>query len=58
VLAAAINAGAGTVVVVYSTPLPAASASAPTIPWLPIGGLAIGFALVWLGMRRRRVTAR
>jgi hypothetical protein len=57
VLTAAVRAGVGLATVSYTTPLPAASASAPSVPWLPIGGLALGFALVWFGLRRRRASA-
>jgi hypothetical protein len=52
-----VRAGVGLATVSYTTPLPAASASAPSVPWLPIGGLALGFALVWFGLRRRRASA-
>jgi hypothetical protein len=45
------------VTVSFATPLPAASAIQPPIPWLPIGGLAIGLVLIWFGMRHRRATA-
>ena len=57
VLTAGVRAGAGSVVISYTTPLPAASASSPSVPWLPIGGLAIGFAMIWFGVRRRRSAA-
>ena len=57
VLAAGVRAGDGLVIVSFTTPLPAASASEPSIPWLPIGGLLIGIVLVGFGMRRRRATA-
>jgi glycine rich protein len=57
VLAAGVRAGNGQVAITFTTPLPATSASQPSVPWLPIGGLAIGLALIGFGMRRRRRTA-
>jgi Glycine rich protein len=51
------RAGAGLVTVTFARPLPAASASQPPIPWLPIGGLAIGLTIILFGLRRRRATA-
>lgn len=56
VLAAGVRVGAGVVTVTFSTPLPAASASEPSFPWLPIGGLVGGLAVILLGLRHRRST--
>jgi hypothetical protein len=57
VLTAGVRAGVGLASVTYSTPLPAASALAPSIPWLPVAGLVVGLGLVWFGLRRRRAPA-
>jgi hypothetical protein len=56
VFASGVRAGAGIVTVTFARPLPAASASMPSVPWLPIGGLAVGLAMIWFGLRRRRAT--
>jgi hypothetical protein len=57
VFTSGVRAGAGLVAVTFAIPLPAASASQPPIPWLPIGGLAIGLTIILFGLRRRRATA-
>jgi Glycine rich protein len=56
-LTSGVRVGNGIATVPFARPLPAASASEPPIPWLPIGGLAVGLAMIWFGLRRRRVTA-
>jgi LPXTG-motif cell wall-anchored protein len=45
------------VTVTFAPVLPAASALEPSVPWLPIGGLAIGLTIILFGLRRRRATA-
>jgi hypothetical protein len=57
VLTAAVKAGTGLMTVSYAVPLPAASATQPSFPWLPVGGLMLGLVLIGFGMRRRRATA-
>jgi hypothetical protein len=52
-----VRAGSGVLAVTYALALPGTSAPAPSVPWLPIGGLAIGLGLVGLGLMRRRRSA-